>query len=80
MILDNLILGRMYDYHLLDMIELGVTGFKAINEFKNEKVAAEIKPCLTFSGEAFEKTDEMRRLKSLLVDFFRGPEVSGFLI
>ncbi len=57
------------------MIELGVSKFKSLREFKNEKISAGVKPCLLFSGEAFEKSDEMKRLKSLLIDFFRGPEV-----
>jgi hypothetical protein len=43
--------------------------------FSRPQVTAELKPCLLFSGEAFEKSDEMKRLKSLLIDFFRGPEV-----
>ncbi len=35
---DNLVLGCMFDGHLLDMHELGVANFKALAEFKNEKV------------------------------------------
>ena len=69
-------LGCMYDGHLLDMVELGVTQFRSLSDFKNEKVAAESKPCLLFSGEAWESSEEMRRTRTLLVDFFRGPEVS----
>lgn len=28
------VLGRMYDYHVLDMAEFGVENFKSITEFK----------------------------------------------
>ena len=59
------------------MIELGVDDYKGLQEFRNEKVSAEIKPFITFSGDAFEKSDEMKRLKSLLIDFFRGPEITN---
>ena len=45
--------------------------FRGLSDFKNEKIAAESKPCLMFSGAAFEKNEEMQRLKSLLIDFFR---------
>ena len=36
----NIILGRMYDYHLLDMFELGLENFVSLQEFKNSKVTA----------------------------------------
>jgi len=75
----NLIMGRMYDYQLLDMIELGLENFKSLQEFKNSKIASGTKPCLTFAGEPFADTTktEFQRLKSLLIDFFRGPEVEN---
>jgi len=75
----NLILGRMFDYQLLDMVELGLENFKSLQEFKNSKIASGTKPCLTFAGEPFADTTktEFQRLKSLLIDFFRGPEVEN---
>ena len=36
----NLILGRMFDAHLLDMVELGVENFTPLQDFKNAKVAS----------------------------------------
>jgi len=79
LLLDNIILGSLYDGHVLDMFELGVQDFTALTDFKNEKVTAESKPCLLFSGEGFEASDEMRRLKTMLIDLFRGPEVRKHL-
>ncbi|CAI9570391.1 unnamed protein product [Staurois parvus] len=32
---------------------------------------------LIFAGEAFETSEDYKRLKNLLTDFFRGPTVSG---
>jgi len=74
---NNLILGRMYDYHLLDMIELGVDNLKCLSDFKNEKIPSGTKPVLLFSGPAFETDPELSRCKSLLIDFFRGPQVDN---
>jgi len=76
---NNMIMGRMYDHHLLDMVELGLDSFTALSDFKNSKVALGTKPCLSFSGEPFADTTnlEMQGLKSLLMDFFRGPEVTN---
>merc|ERR1712112_284800 len=60
-------------------IELGMESFSPLSEFKNSKVAMGTKPVLSFYGEPFADTTnkEMQRLKSLLTDFFRGPEVTN---
>merc|ERR1711915_862638 len=75
----NLIMGRMYDHHLLDMVELGLDAFTPLHEFKTSKVATGSKPCLVFSGEPFADpaNEEFQRLKSIMIDFFRGPEVTN---
>lgn len=72
---NNFIFGRMFDYHVLDMIELGVEKFVALSEIKNSKCPEGTKPMLVFAGDTFEVTEDYRRLKSLLIDFFRGPTV-----
>ena len=74
-----MIMGRMYDYHMLDMVELGVDAYTPLKEFRTAKVALGCKPALVFHGEPFSDpaNAEMQRLKNLLVDFFRGPEVSN---
>lgn len=71
----NLVIGRMFDHHVMDMIELGILDFKSIAEHVNTKVAAETKPCLLFAGESFEKEAEYKRLKNVFIDFFRGPVI-----
>ncbi|RVE55879.1 hypothetical protein OJAV_G00230420 [Oryzias javanicus] len=72
---NNLIFGRLFDFHVLDMIELGVEKFISLSEFKISKCPEGTKPMLVFAGEAFEIDNELKRLKSLLIDFFRGPTV-----
>ncbi|XP_061479610.1 ribosome production factor 2 homolog isoform X1 [Rhineura floridana] len=74
---NNLIIGRMYDYQVLDMVELGIEKFVALRDIKNSKCPEGTKPMLIFAGDAFDISEEHRRLKSLLIDFFRGPVVSS---
>ncbi|GCB76301.1 hypothetical protein scyTo_0017448, partial [Scyliorhinus torazame] len=71
----NLIMGRMFDYHVLDMIELGIEKFNGLRDFKNSKSAEGSKPMLIFAGDLFELDNDHKRLKNLLIDFFRGPTV-----
>lgn len=73
---NNLILGRMFDHHILDMVELGLENYKGLEEFKNTKISAGTKPCMVFCGTQFEDETEFKRLKNLLIDFFRGVEAS----
>ncbi|KAM5164366.1 ribosome production factor 2 homolog [Mantella aurantiaca] len=74
---NNLIFGRLYDFHVLDMIELGMEKYVSLNEFKNCKCPEGTKPLLIFAGDVFEMNEDYRRLKNLLIDFFRGPLVPG---
>ena len=61
-------MGRMYDYQLLDMVELGLENFKSLQDFKNSKIASGSKPCLMFAGEPFADTTkaEFQRFISLI--------------
>lgn len=66
---DNLILGRCFDGHLLDMFEFKVEEYsKAVHKMIG------MKPCLVFLGD-WEQDDRIKRLKNFLVDFLRGPDV-----
>ncbi|XP_060711848.1 ribosome production factor 2 homolog isoform X2 [Hemiscyllium ocellatum] len=71
----NLIIGRMFDYHVLDMVELGIEKFESLRDFKNSKSAEGSKPMLIFAGDAFEIDNDLKRVKNLFIDFFRGPTV-----
>ncbi|XP_060947847.1 ribosome production factor 2 homolog [Limanda limanda] len=72
---NNLIFGRLFDFHVLDMIELGIEKFVSLSEIKVSKCPEGTKPMLVFAGDAFDTEVEHKRLKSLLIDFFRGPTV-----
>lgn len=71
----NLVFGRMFDYHVLDMFELGIEKYIPMSEFPGSRCAMGTKPCLLFAGEIFDTDAEYKRLKNLLMDFFRGPSV-----
>ncbi|KAK1338109.1 hypothetical protein QTO34_001219 [Cnephaeus nilssonii] len=64
---NNLVIGRMYDYHVLDMIELGIEKFVSLKDIKNSKCPEGTKPMLIFAGNDFDVTEDYRRLKSLLI-------------
>lgn len=67
----NLVLGRMYERTLLDMMEFGIENYKGLKDFKVAKITSGIKPLLIFNGELFESNYEYGRIKNLLVDMFQ---------
>lgn len=72
---DNLVIGRTYDHHIYDLIELGVENFKSMQSFSYDKKIAPLigtKPFFAFIGEAFENVEELKHLKEILLDLFRG--------
>lgn len=68
---DNLIMGRTFAGHLLDMFEFGVSNYTPIQSFKQSEVNSDLKPIIVFQGEHFEFSDKHRRLKNFLLDFFK---------
>lgn len=65
-------IGRVFDGHVLDLFEVGIEKFKSCEEFKPPLgVSRDLKPILIFQGEPFENSDRHKRLKNLLIDFFR---------
>lgn len=69
---NNLIIGRMFDHHVLDMFEFSITSLIPMEKFKTPKIAVGTKPCIVFFGEPFDVDPEYMRLKCLFTDFFRG--------
>ncbi|XP_075226303.1 ribosome production factor 2-like protein Non3 [Lycorma delicatula] len=74
---NNLILGRMFDNQLLDMVELGIGNFKSLSAFTNDKIAAGIKPCLLFAGPQFSQVPNLNRIQNLFIDFFQREKVEA---
>ena len=75
---NNLIFGRSFDDHILDMFEVGVKKYQSLMDFrKNPSKAIGSKPALLFLGDGWINEPSLGRLKSLFLDFFRGVEVSS---
>ena len=73
--LDNLVIGRTYDHHIYDLVELGIENFKSMESFSyDKKLAPQIgsKPFFAFIGEEFESVEELKHFKEVLLDLFRG--------
>ncbi|KAK4526922.1 hypothetical protein GAYE_SCF29G4841 [Galdieria yellowstonensis] len=67
---NNVILGRLFDFHLLDMFELGIVEHKGFEEFEMAKqLQSPMKPLVCFIGD-FESDETCRKLKNLFLDFF----------
>ena len=71
----NLVVGRMHDGHVLDMIEMGIDAYLPMGAIEGDKPPVGNKPLLVFHGTAFDERDDLAQLRSLLIDFFRGPTV-----
>jgi ribosome production factor 2 len=73
----NMVLGRMYDYHLLDMVELGILGYASINDYTGPKKMLGSFPLMLFQGEEWSRLPEFIKLKSLFLDIFAPVGVDG---
>ncbi|KAK7605467.1 hypothetical protein V9T40_007325 [Parthenolecanium corni] len=71
---DNLVIGRLFDHHVLDAFEFGVESFKSMLEFKSWTPSVGIKPALVFMGEDFDTVHSLNRMKSLFIDLFHQNE------
>jgi ribosome production factor 2 len=71
----NLILGRAYDGHILDVFEFGIDNYAAINAFKGSHKAVGSKPLIVFQGDQWGNDSTYSKLQYFLLDFFRGEKV-----
>jgi len=69
----NLILGRLFDHHMLDMLELGITNYKAMSQYKPTQLPMlGSKPCFAIIGPQFQHDEKYSTAANLIVDIFRG--------
>ncbi|KAJ2915472.1 hypothetical protein MD484_g4927, partial [Candolleomyces efflorescens] len=69
---------RMFNGRVLDMIEVGVEGYKPMSEFKQTpKSTPGNKPLVHFASDLFDTHPRFIHLKSMLLDFFNGEEVDS---
>ena len=87
----NLVMGRLFDFHLMDMFEFGInaktflsmTSFLGINdpqsnEPSNKSYATHSKPAVIFQGGGFQNDPLLRKLKPFFTDYFKGEEFTRF--
>lgn len=72
-----MIFGRIFENEVLDMVEMGIKHYQAMSKFKTEKIGTCVKPCLVFNGPKWSQSEELRRLKNLLIDTFQKDKVEA---
>jgi ribosome production factor 2 len=73
----NLVIGRTFDHHMLDMLEVGVSNYAPIvaSDMSKWASAKGSKPLLVFRGEGWESDEELQHIRTLLIDLYRGTVV-----
>jgi ribosome production factor 2 len=66
---NNLIFGRLFNYHILDMYEFGVTELVPHKEIKSNFEAGTV-PAVIFQGEQWD--NELKHLRSFFMDYLVG--------
>jgi len=78
---NNLILGRTFDRHVLDIWELGIQRYRSIKCYKNApKKRPNSKPMLAFLGDVWNVDSQYSDLRSFFVDFFKGKPVDKLVL
>mmetsp|Transcript_7224 Transcript_7224/g.9405 ORF Transcript_7224/g.9405 Transcript_7224/m.9405 type:complete len:340 (+) Transcript_7224:158-1177(+) len=75
---NNLMMGRTFDHHVLDMAELAVLRFKSCHDDYPGTVSKKrigSKPMLLFCGDLWMQKTDYTNLQNLLIDFYRGDVV-----
>ncbi|RYG51303.1 hypothetical protein EON67_03665 [archaeon] len=63
--------GRMYDGHVLDMIELGIVGYTPMGDIEGSKKLIGSYPCFVFAGDQWDRELTNKKLKNLLLGAWR---------
>jgi ribosome production factor 2 len=64
--------GRIFEGHLLDLYEFGVSNYQSIASFPGDKKAFGAKPMIVFLGDQWEIDSTYINIQNLLLDYFRG--------
>ena len=78
---NNLTIGRTFDRKILDICELGVLRYKALDDHPTvPKKRLGSKPMILFVGDTWHLDADCRRLQNLLIDFYRGDPVKSIVL
>lgn len=68
---DNIVIGRTFDWQVLDMVEFGLNNFQAIEDICNvSDLPYQVKPFVVFQGDLWETDENCGKIRNLLSDFF----------
>jgi ribosome production factor 2 len=68
---NNVVIGRTFDWKVLDMVEFGLSNFKSMEEVSSGcTVPYQVKPFLIFQGDLWESDESCSKIRNLLSDFF----------
>lgn len=69
---DHCFQGRLYDGHILDMVEFGVDEKVSIEDIEGAKKGIGSKPMMVFVGDQWENDSLFKKIQNILLDFFKG--------
>jgi ribosome production factor 2 len=67
---NNLIFGRLFDSHFLDLVEFKLNSFE--ETASTRPIYPGLHPLMLFQGESFETDPVLTRVKNLFIDYFGG--------
>ncbi|KAK9493194.1 Brix domain-containing protein [Lipomyces doorenjongii] len=73
---NNLTWLRTFNFQVLDMFELKILNYKTMSDFKKLTINVGMKPLISFVGPIFDSHPHFQMVKSMLLDFFRGEQIS----
>jgi ribosome production factor 2 len=68
----NLVITRTFDYQMLDMIELGITDLRTMEEISGKGVQQGMRPLIIFNGDQWEAKQEYETMRSIFLDLYTG--------
>lgn len=73
---NNLVLGRLFDGNMLEILEFSVDHFISMKDtLSKSKITKAVgtQSCILFQGDSFDKNSNMQAVRSVLLDLFKCP-------
>jgi len=72
---NNIVIGRLFDYNILDAFEFGIHQYLGMRDVPGPKPQPGEKPLLVFHGDLWDHEPRLQVLSSLFTDFFQGRRI-----